>query len=49
VLQALGEDEVHLDVTTPSSPGMLRPAVAGQNGAETAAYTHVVVPMFVEW
>jgi len=49
VLGVLGADEVHLDVTTPSSPGVFRPTVAGQNGAETAAYTHVIMPMFVQW
>lgn len=50
VLQVLGTDEVHLDVTTPSSPGVFRPvAGAGQNGADAVVYTHVVMPMFVQW
>ena len=50
VLQVLGTDEVYLDVTTPSSPGVFRPVVAaGQNGADSLVYTHVVMPMFVQW
>jgi DNA polymerase-3 subunit beta len=52
VLGAVGTDEVHLDVTTPSSPGVFRPAMpSGKNGVEKQAdtYVHVVMPMFVQW
>jgi len=42
VLQVLGEGEVALETTSPSSPGVFRPV-----GSTT--YTHVVMPMFVQW
>ena len=38
----LKEGQVALEVTTPSSPGILRP-VGSDN------YVHVVMPMFVQW
>ncbi len=42
VLAVLDGDEVSLETTTPSSPGVVR---AGNH----AGYTHVVMPMFVQW
>jgi DNA polymerase-3 subunit beta len=42
VLGILSEDEVALEATTSSSPGVLRPV--GQEN-----YIHVVMPMFVQW
>ena len=42
VLDVLGEGEVALETTSPSSPGVLRPV--GSEG-----YVHVVMPMFVQW
>ena len=45
VLDALGDDEVALETTTPSSPGVIKPA----SDSETHTYTHVVMPMFVQW
>jgi DNA polymerase-3 subunit beta len=42
VLAVLEQDEVALETTTPSSPGVLRPV-----GSD--AYVHVVMPMFVQW
>ena len=42
VLDVLGESEVALETTSPSSPGVLRPV--GSEG-----YVHVVMPMFVQW
>lgn len=42
VLAVLSSDEVALETTTPSSPGVLRPV-----GNED--YVHVVMPMFVQW
>ncbi len=42
VLQVLTSDEVTLETTSPSSPGVLRPK--GDDG-----YVHVVMPMFVQW
>jgi DNA polymerase-3 subunit beta len=42
VLNVLGEQQVALEVTTPSSPGVIRPV-----GVDN--YTHVVMPMFVQW
>lgn len=42
VLGVLGGDEVTLETTTPSSPGVLR------SGAHEG-YVHVVMPMFVQW
>jgi DNA polymerase-3 subunit beta len=42
VLGVLGEQQVALEVTSPSSPGVIRPV-----GVDN--YTHVVMPMFVQW
>ena len=42
VLSVLGDDDVTLETTTSSSPGVIRP-VGSDN------YIHVVMPMFVEW
>jgi DNA polymerase-3 subunit beta len=42
VLSVLSEAQVALEVTNPSSPGLIRPV-----GTEN--YTHVVMPMFVQW
>jgi DNA polymerase-3 subunit beta len=42
VLSVLREAQVALETTSPSSPGLIRPV-----GTEN--YTHVVMPMFVQW
>jgi len=42
VLSILRQTQVALEVTTPSSPGVIRPI-----GVDN--YTHVVMPMFVQW
>lgn len=42
VLSVLTEDQVALEVTGPSSPGVIRPI-------GTDNYIHVVMPMFVQW
>lgn len=42
VLSVLSETQVALETTNPSSPGLIRPV-----GTDT--YTHVVMPMFVQW
>ena len=42
VLGVLKESQVALETTNPSSPGLIRP-VGSDN------YTHVVMPMFVQW
>ncbi len=42
VLGAIDDEQVALEVTTPSSPGVLRPA-------SSDGYVHVVMPMFVQW
>lgn len=42
VLGVLKESQVALETTNPSSPGLIRPV-----GADN--YTHVVMPMFVQW
>ncbi len=42
VLSVLREPKVALETTNPSSPGVLRPV-----GVDN--YTHVVMPMFVQW
>jgi DNA polymerase-3 subunit beta len=42
VLGVLKEAQVALETTSPSSPGLIRP-VGSDN------YTHVVMPMFVQW
>jgi DNA polymerase-3 subunit beta len=42
VLSVLRETQVALETTSPSSPGLIRPV-------GTDNYTHVVMPMFVQW
>ena len=42
VLGVIGKDKVALEMTTSSSPGVIRP-VDGES------YIHVVMPMFVQW
>jgi DNA polymerase-3 subunit beta len=42
VLGVLHEERVTLEMTSSSSPGVIRPV-----GVEN--YTHVVMPMFVQW
>jgi DNA polymerase-3 subunit beta len=42
VLNVLTEAQVALETTNPSSPGLIRPV-------GTDNYTHVVMPMFVQW
>jgi DNA polymerase-3 subunit beta len=42
VLSVLNEQQVALEVTSPSSPGVIRPV-----GVDN--YVHVVMPMFVQW
>ncbi|MFC1892412.1 DNA polymerase III subunit beta [Chloroflexota bacterium] len=42
VLGVLHEGQVALEATTPSSPGVIRPV-----GVDN--YTHVIMPMFVQW
>lgn len=42
VLSVLKESQVALETTNPSSPGLIRPV-------GTDNYTHVVMPMFVQW
>jgi DNA polymerase-3 subunit beta len=42
VLSVLSESQVALETTNPSSPGLIRPV-------GTDNYTHVVMPMFVQW
>ena len=42
VLGVIRENQVALEITNPSSPGLIRP-VGSDN------YTHVVMPMFVQW
>ena len=42
VLSVLHEGDVALEMTSPSSPGVLRP-LGNDN------YVHVVMPMFVLW
>ncbi len=42
VLSVIKEAQVVMETTSPSSPGVLRP-VGSDN------YTHVVMPMFVQW
>ena len=42
VLGAIGESQVALEITNPSSPGVIRPV-----GVDS--YTHVIMPMFVQW
>jgi DNA polymerase-3 subunit beta len=45
VLEVLGDGEVALETTEASSPGVIRPAT----DTEGSKYTHVVMPMFVQW
>ncbi|MBI4311669.1 MAG: DNA polymerase III subunit beta [Chloroflexi bacterium] len=42
VLGVLSQEEIALETTTPSSPGVIRPV-----GVDN--YTHVIMPMFVQW
>jgi DNA polymerase-3 subunit beta len=42
VLSVLHQSQVALEITTPSSPGVIRPI-----GVDS--YVHVVMPMFVQW
>ncbi len=42
VLSVLHESQVALETTNPSSPGLIRPV-------GTDKYTHVIMPMFVQW
>ena len=42
VLGVLGTGTVTLETTTPSSPGVIR-------ATDRDGYTHVVMPMFVQW
>ena len=42
VLSVLYESQVALEISNPSSPGLIRPI-----GADN--YTHVIMPMFVQW
>jgi DNA polymerase III subunit beta len=42
VLSVIRQSQVALETTSPSSPGLLRPV-------GTDNYTHVVMPMFVQW
>jgi DNA polymerase III subunit beta len=42
VLGVISESQVALEVTNPSSPGVIRPV-----GVDN--YTHVIMPMFVQW
>ncbi len=42
VLSVLREAQVALEITTPSSPGVIRPV-----GVDN--YVHVIMPMFVQW
>jgi DNA polymerase-3 subunit beta len=42
VLSVLHEEQVALEITTPSSPGVIRPV-----GVDN--YVHVIMPMFVQW
>jgi DNA polymerase-3 subunit beta len=42
VLAVIGKEKVALEISTPSSPGIIRPVDGGK-------YVHVVMPMFVQW
>jgi DNA polymerase-3 subunit beta len=42
VLSVLHQSQVALEVTTPSSPGVIRPI-----GVDN--YVYVIMPMFVQW
>jgi len=43
VIQVLDAEEIALETTSPSSPGVLRSIGTDDN------YVHVVMPMFVQW
>ncbi len=43
VLSVLDTEQLYLETTSPSSPGLLRPSGSADD------YTHVVMPMFVQW
>jgi DNA polymerase-3 subunit beta len=43
VLSVIGKDKVALEMTTSSSPGVIRPV------DDDGEYVHVVMPMFVQW
>ncbi len=45
VLDVIGDGDVALETTTPSSPGVIKPAI----DSDSHSYTHVVMPMFVQW
>lgn len=47
VLQVIDAEQVYLETTSPSSPGVIRPAT--KDGKDAGGYTHVVMPMFVQW
>jgi DNA polymerase-3 subunit beta len=42
VLNVIGQSKVALEMTTSSSPGVIRPV-------DDESYIHVVMPMFVQW
>ena len=44
VLQVLDADQVALETSSPSSPGVIKPV-----GGTPDEYVHVVMPMFVQW
>ena len=46
VLDVLAGGEVALEVTSPSSPGVIKPNVSEDDNDN---YVHVVMPMFVQW
>ena len=48
VLGVLGSEQVALETTTPSSPGVIKP-VSGNGSSGERHYVHVVMPMFVQW
>ena len=45
VLDVLECEQVALETTSPSSPGVIKPAEEG----EAFSYVHIVMPMFVDW
>jgi DNA polymerase-3 subunit beta len=42
VLAVLGKDKVAMEMTTSSSPGVIKPI-------DSDNYIHVIMPMFVQW
>ncbi len=48
VLDVIDSEEVSFEMTNPSSPGVLR-AVDKETKENMSGYTHVVMPMFVQW